>query len=610
VKRNVKNGRIKYHLKWFFYSAFFCVWEKKDMRNIKNQVYKNWYWIFAFGILLVELIVFLSAGEQHTYIGIHDNLDIHIADYELLRNNNAFFSQSKILPFLGGINRDYMLSEFYLYSLLYVIFPNFAAYIAGYFLKIVIALFGGYLLGKDILKETFDRNKWIIVLISLTYGLLPLYPAFSFSFSSIPFLIYIIRKLQNGEGKRYYLYMFLYPMVSYFTFFGPFIMGYYLVYIVYMIIKTKKIPKSLIGGIILLGAGYVLIEYRLFRLIFFSGETTIRDAMVFADQDIMGIVKLIIDGFVNNMFHCEDLHRIVVLPLVLVYLIILNCKYIRGRKYKSMISDSFNRIFLLIVFNCIVYGLQECGPFRELFFNLIPPLRGWQFDRTIFFNPFLWYLEGGIIVYRIYNSERKKLSVAVMILMMISVMGSQSLYNDFYNTLYVNAYRITKHTESETLSYGEFYSKELFTKIKEDIGYNGEYSVAYGFHPAVLTYNGISTLDGCLSHYSQDYKDRFRNVIKPALDNSEVARKYYDDWGGRAYIFSDTTESVWLPCRNKIVNDNNLRIDSNAFGELNGKYIFSRIEITNSKELKMHLINVYSDDESPYTIWLYVAKDD
>lgn len=575
------------------------------MRSIKEKIYKNWYGFFVFGILLIELIVFFLAGEQRTYIGIHDNLDIHIADYELLKINNAFFSQTKTLPFLGGISRDYLLSEFYLYSLLYAIFPNFVAYIIGYFLKILIALMGGYLLGKDILKENFDRNKWIIVLISLTYGLLPLYPAFSFSFSSIPFLIYTIRKLQNNEGKRYYLYLFLYPMISYFTFFGPFIIGYYFVYIIYRMIKTKKIPKSLIGGIILLGISYVLIEYRLFRLIFLSGETTIRDAMVFADQDIIGVVKLIIDGFVNNMFHCEDLHRIFVLPLVIVYLLILNCKYIYSKNYKGIINDNFNRIFILIIFNCIVYGLQEFGPFRELFFKLIPPLKGWQFDRTIFFNPFLWYLEGGIIVYRIYNSKLKKLSVAIMLLMMILVMGTQSLYNDFYNTLYVNAYRLVKNTESETLSYGEFYSKGLFATIKEDIGYDGEYSVAYGFHPAVLTYNGISTLDGCLSHYSQNYKDKFRNVIKPALDNSEVARKYYDDWGGRAYIFSGTTESIWLPTRSKIVDDCNLMIDSTAFSELDGKYVFSRIEIMNEKELRLHLVNVYADEESPYKIWLY-----
>ncbi len=574
------------------------------MKRIQNQIYKNWYWYFSFGVLLVELVVFLLAGEKNTYIGIHDNLDIHIADYELLRANSAFFSQNTILPFLGGISRDYLLSEFYLYSLLYAIFPNYVAYIVGYFLKILIALIGGYLLGKDILKENFDKNKWVVVLTGFTYGLLPLYPAFSFSFSSIPFLIYTIRRLQNGEGKRYYLYLFLYPMISYFTFFGPFIIGYYFVYIIYVTIKTKKIPKSLVGGIVLLGAGYVLIEYRLFRLIFFSGEITIRDAMVFANQDLMGVVKLMVDGFVNNMFHCEDLHRVFVLPLVVIYIVVINIKYIRSKNYKNIIHENVNRIFVLIIFNCIIYGLQEFGPFRELFFKLIPPLRGWQFDRTIFFNPFLWYLEAGIIVYRIFNSRLKKLSVVVMLLVIISIMGTQSLYNDFYNTLYVNAYRVVKHTDSETLSYGEFYSKKLFATIKDDIKYNGEYSVAYGFHPAVLTYNGISTLDGCLSHYAQSYKDKFRNVIKPALDNSEVARKYYDDWGGRAYIFSSTTESVWLPERSKIVNDN-LMIDTDAFRELNGKYVFSRIEIANAEELKLHLVNTYTDEESPYKIWLY-----
>ena len=87
------------------------------------------------------------------------------------------------------------------------------------------------------------------------------------------------------------------------------------------------------------------------------------------------------------------------------------------------------------------------------------------------------------------------------------------MYKRQYHTCVAKAYEILKGKESNDLSYGEFYSEELFAKAKEDIGYNGEWSAAYGFHPAILEYNGISTLDGYLGFYSQDYKDRFRKVI-------------------------------------------------------------------------------------------------
>ena len=96
---------------------------------MKQRFLRNWYFLLVIGVLLLQLIVFFIAGEAHTFIGVHDNLDIHITDYKLLKDNNAFFSQGKTIPLLGGIDRNFLLSEFYAYSWLYMILPNFAAYI-------------------------------------------------------------------------------------------------------------------------------------------------------------------------------------------------------------------------------------------------------------------------------------------------------------------------------------------------------------------------------------------------------------------------------------------------------------------------------------------------
>ena len=55
--------------------------------------------------------------------------------------------------------------------------------------------------------------------------------------------------------------------------------------------------------------------------------------------------------------------------------------------------------------------------------------------------------------------------------------------------------------EVAALTYKEFYSQDLFELIKNDIEYNGEYSIAYGMHPAILEYNKIATLDGYFTNY-------------------------------------------------------------------------------------------------------------
>lgn len=574
---------------------------------MKQKLITNWYWIIIIGILFTEAAVFLVAGEN-SYIGIHDNLDIHITDYQLLKLNHAFFSNDTTIPILGGISRDFLLSEFSLYSFLYMLFPTFTAYMLGYFIKIGLALFSGILLGKDILGYDYEKYKWLIVLSSFIYGLLPLYPAFSFSFASIPLFIYLIRRILNEYGKRYYVYLFFYPLVSYFTFFGPFLIGYLFLYALYVSLKNKSVCKTLFTAILFLTFGYFIFEYRLFGLFLFSDETTIRDTMIMGSYNFMEILNEIKNVFINGIFHAEDLHRYFVLPVVVLYFILRNFLYIINGEWKQMISDLFNQIMVFIIFNCIIYAIYYWEDFRNFVELILPPLKGWQFNRTVFFNPFLWYLEIVIIAYRLMKDSYYKTSIALILTTMFFVIGSQSLYNDFFNTVYTHTYKIVKQKDTESLSYREFFSEDLFRKIKEDISYKGEYSVAYGFHPAVLSYNEISTLDACLSHYSQSYKEEFRKIIAPALEKSEVGRIYYDEWGGRAYIFSGTDESIWNPQKTMNITDYELSIDPTAFKNLNGVYIFSRIEISNADTLDLHLINKYTDEHSPYTIWVYSNK--
>lgn len=565
-----------------------------------------WYWWIVLLVLAAQAAVFAFFG-QDSYIGIHDNLDIHIADYQIMKLNDAFFAHGKTLPLLGGIDRDYLASEFSLYTLLYILLPNFTAYLTGHFLKILIALGSGILLGKDVLKEQYPRFAWLVVLGSFTYSLLPLYPGFSFSFASIPLFIWLIRRICADGGKRYYLFLFLYPLVSYFTFFGLFLLGYLLCYTIWRSFQKHRPDGRLFAALCVLAAGYLLLEYRLFLLMLTPHAATIRESMVMGSDNLTGILKNIGTALVSGVFHAEDVHRFLVLPVCLLYLVYRNARYLRNREAGRILKDPFNLLLLLILFNCIVYGLYTWEGFRTLFETVLPPLKGWQFTRTVFFNPFLWYAAFFMAVKRLFSEDHRKVSVFLTLAALLVVLGKQTLYNDFYNTVYTNAYRIVKQKDTESLSYREFYSPALFERIKEDIGYTGEYAAAYGMHPAVLSYNGFSTLDGCLSYYSQSYKEEFRKVIAPALDRSETARIYFDEWGARAYLFSPADDSIWNPVKTMQVSDRSLYIDPEAFRALGGRYLLSRVELDNTEELGFLLKGVYSDPSSPYTVYVYEA---
>ena len=53
------------------------------------------------------------------------------------------------------------------------------------------------------------------------------------------------------------------------------------------------------------------------------------------------------------------------------------------------------------------------------------------------------------------------------------------------------------------------------------------------------------------------------------------------------------------------VTDNDIYIDALALKNLGCKYIFSRIDISNADEVGIKLLKSYTDDSSPYTIYVY-----
>lgn len=94
-------------------------------------------------------------------------------------------------------------------------------------------------------------------------------------------------------------------------------------------------------------------------------------------------------------------------------------------------------------------------------------------------------------------------------------------------------------------------------------------------------------------------------MIAPALDRVEESRDYFDTWGARAYLYSGTELSIVNGFRTYHVEDTNICIDAQAFKALGGKYLFSRIELSNAKEAGFILEGTFTHEKSPYTLYLY-----
>lgn len=574
-----------------------------------KKIAEKWYLFLVAGFLVFAGLVFGIFGED-SIIAVHDNLDLFIAQFQMMKNTDTFFAHGAEVPFLGGISRDSLPSEFSLYTLLFFFLPSYDAYVAGYLLKVVIAIGSCVLLAKDFCGESYDRYQPIVYLSGLAYGMLNVFPAFGIPFASIPLVIYLVRKIQKTPSFRWYAALFFYPLLSYFSYFGLFILAYMAVAFLWLSIRDKKCPGRLLLAVFVLSAGYIVCEYRLFALMLLGEEETIRSTMEAGSFGAGEIIRTITEGFLKGMFHAESMHTLLVLPVCLLYFFYLNITYLKNKNIAGAFHDVYNLLMLALVFNSVVYGIYYWEGFRSIIEAVCPPLTGWQFNRTIFFNPFLWYGAFFLVLKRLYDGEKKVLRYSANLLLLLAIliiMGTGSRYNDLYHTCRTKAYEIGKGKEADTLSFGEFYSVELFEKAKEDLGYQGEWSVAYGFHPAILEYNGIATLDGYLGFYEQSYKEAFRKIIAPALARVPESREYFDTWGARAYLYSGTDLSIVGAVRNYQVTDTAIYLDTEAFRELGGCYIFSRIRISNEKETGLVLAGTYRQEASPYTLYVYRA---
>ena len=570
---------------------------------------RYWFLFPIGGFLLVTAGVLFGFGER-SYIAVHDNMDLFLAQYQMLKNTGSFFKHGVDVPFLGGVSRDLLPSELSLYSLLYMLFPTYTAYVLGLLLKIVLGIFSFCLLAKELFGERYRIYRPVIYMTGFAYGILYFFPAFGFAFASIPLCVLLLIKIYRQSALRWYLALLAYALVSYFSYHGIFILGYLVLAIVWISIRDKKPAKPLIAALFVLAAGYVLCEYRLFGQMLLSDEVTIRSTIVNPSLTVPEIGQEIVTVWKDSIFHAEDVHGKVIMPVCAVYFVVLNLSYLRKKQGGRILREPFNLLMVFILFNCLIYGLYDFAPLRRFVEMILPPLEGWQFNRTIFFNPFLWDMALLLILVRLYDRGAITLWGANLLVCgaVLAVILSPTRYNDLYATCHHRFYEYNHGTEVDELSYEQFYAVELFDQIKEEIGYEGEWAAAYGMHPAVLEYNGIATLDGYLGFYTQQYKEDFRQIIAPALDRVEASRIYYDDWGARAYLYSGTYESVVSAGKTVHAADDTLYMNPEAFRQLGGTYLFSRIRFSNAEEMDLKLLGEYTAKDGSMTVYAYVCK--
>lgn len=618
------------------------------MKNCKSSIETKFLSFFILIVACFGILPFLIFG-QDSVITVHDNLDQLVPYYKMFHDNNLFWKfDAQTKGFDGMSSLYYGHIAFSFQSLLFWVLPTFPAYTLCIVLSSIIAFFSMNLL----LRKILGKDEPLSPAVAICFAFLPVIPIWSIGVSTLPLIILLFWNISTRTRSSFdpkVLLLTIFPFFSSLTAIGFFILVLWFIFSLIVWIRTKKFNVNLWIGFIALCLGSVLVDLRLFYVTFMAKVPLNRTLMGVSDTfSVLHSLKLFINAIlkyvISGWYHAATFQSRFILPLVLCGAVALLTHWMVSsftdrEKHVSRIQTAwyhlsekahmFLIIFLAVLCFAGIGALYESSLLNILLTKYFPPLAGFNWGRFWIFNRVGWYALFALCLQFITRISSLKLHiregdtcngklitisphvVKVIALLLIVLQTSFVLLNDEH---YNDAFRtwrtfgrklgVLSKVSDAPLSYREFFDENLFSEIQLDISYSNEKVAALGFHPSVLMYNGFSCIDGYNNSYPQSYMNQFRRLIAPELAVNEEARKYYDYWGGRMYLYN--TNLDYAPTRVRNVEPVILNIDISVFrDEFRAKYIFSRAEIENADTLSLHLVRIYDNPDSIYKIFLY-----
>ena len=145
--------------------------------------------------------------------------------------------------------------------------------------------------------------------------------------------------------------------------------------------------------------------------------------------------------------------------------------------------------------------------------------------------------------------------------------------------------------------------QEIEETIGEDID---TYRVAHlGMCPVASLIHGFGTIDGYSNNYPLSYKHEFREIIKDELELSEFNKAYFDDWGNRCYILYHEWANAYMLSKYYQGSVDDLHLNFDKMKEMNCKYIFSAVPITDCEQYGLEFMGAFDSNISYWRVYLY-----
>lgn len=545
------------------------------------------YIFFAFIVLAVYLSP-LFILQENAHIRVHDNLDSNLAWYKVLaRSGEMFGGVNGVIPQIinGLLPRNAFGTEYSIIVWLYALFPTMIAYGISQALTRLVAFFGMYLLLK---KHLLPGEKWLLLQIgaALAFALTPFWPSGMLSTLGMPFALWAFLNIRNEGGSwKDYLVLTLLPL------YASIVLGFFFflsamgIFWLTDVLRGKGRNLRFLFSIAYMSFIFMLVEYRLVFSFLYKGEPNSRDEYFHAELSFWSAVRLTLKNYVLGHTHVMTIHTLVIIPATFIAFYYVYSK--RLWQHEKIFVFLFSLNFVLSLWYAFWFYKGWLPVTKRFHF-----LDTFNFARFHFLRPLVLYASFALAL-KIISLQGIRWGKTAKWLLVLQLLFL-SLYND--EIIY-----------QQKPTVREFFAEELFHEIKNHIALPQEdYRIAsIGIHPAISQYNGFYTIDTYNNFYPLSYKHQFRKIIEKELAKNKTIRKYFDQWGGRCYIYTAQLGKRYMIKKDSKRHLKNLELNTDVFKELGGRYIFSAIPIDNAAENQLSLDRVFESKKSAWKIYLY-----
>ncbi|WHX38772.1 DUF6044 family protein [Mesobacillus sp. AQ2] len=543
------------------------------------------YIILSLLVISVFVSPYFILGDD-AHIRVHDNLDSNLAWYKFLAESGqiAGSAETVIPQVINGLPRNALGTEFSLIVWLYVWFPTMIAYGISQAITRFFAFLGMYLLLKDHFITSRERTL-ILIGTALAFALTPFWPSGMLSTLGMPLALWAFLHIRQGNGKwSHYLTLTLLP------FYSSIVLGFFFFLSAMGLlwisdaIRQKAFNWRFLIAIVYMTAVYLITDYRLVYSFLFDSEPNSRDEYFHARLSFFDSVRLTFKNFIFGHTHVMTVHTFIILPVIIAAMLIV-WKHRRWEKERIFVFLFLLNFLLSAWYSFWFY--KGWVPLTERFHFLDT----FNFARYHFLRPLIIYILFAVGLRILWEEKLFQKTVPFLI-------GAQIILLLFSNEEIV---------QSKKPSVSEFYAEKQFEAIKDHIGKpQSSYRIAnIGLHPAIAQYNGFYTLDTYNNFYPLRYKHQFRKIIENELEKNQQIRTYFDEWGGRCYLFTDELGKHYMFKKNSKKRIKNLDINIEPFKQMGGEYIFSAVPIDNAIENDLKLDAIFTSDASAWKIYLY-----